>query len=567
MRQTFLNPPCAAALLLLLLTGAVSCGEKELDVTPSEDKGYAEHPILSFRAQDADGRWIDAAIDDVDRNIVFEFRARTDLDNIPCILEVDPGWGARVSPETRDFNLNLSAAQTITVNDGIDDLRYRVSGQLYQQIRGLRGTAGEETVSTAPVGSHMTLKFVNTVSRDALSGVQVQLDLAEDAELVAPLDLSALDLNGKMAEIKVLDKTIGYEKTYTLAATAGSAIETGPGRWEDVSLPWSAAHDVTLPDHIAIYQTTSLSGTAGRTGWAIVITGGRVEGQLKAKADFSPTSRSKVSLALEDNPGHTVFVPYQGPGMWRVSATASNSYISPVVYRNGNFARVPSFGTPPVLGVKDGKAEIRYAWPVDGVLYHFAKPHETPTAADGAPWEVDFAAGGCFMLVQDGANLVGGEDSRSQSNYRQEWTPIPDVHTFITPDWSNWKPLETYMTQRSGRTAIGCTAEGAVVILQTEMLINSHAQPQWTSTTQDGSTVYEVAQALVDMGCTSGALWEENYWNTILLQDGGAYREGNLRGAEFFPHQRRHFLDTTASHQAGDLNDAEFENLYVLMFK
>ena len=413
----------------------------------------------------------------------------------------------------------------------------------------------------------MTARFRETRSRSALEHVKIELTTAPDAVILSPENLDDVNLNGDTVEIHVYDKKAHHEKTYLLGALPGAAIETDAGNWEDVTLPWGRAHSVTLPDHISIYRSTSLHGSSGRIGWAIVVNGGDMEGKLVAKADVS-SGRSKVSLALHDNPDYKIFIPYQGPAVWKkASEESAGTLISPLIYRNAQVARSATFGTRPCIGIKDGKAEIRYACDVSGALYRFNGPLEEPTAADGEPWDVSLAAGGCFMLIQNGQNLLGGEDSRTLSTYRSLWVPYPGSYTFLTPNWSTYQPLDTYLTQRGGRTALGTTEDGSLVIFQTEMLVNTHNQPQWTSTAESGSTVNEVARELLQMGCVSASLWEENYWNIVLLQDGGAYNEGNLYGAEFFHHQRRHYLDATSAHARGDLADAEYENLYVLMIK
>jgi len=550
---------------VVLFSGALSCSEKEIQISTTGNKGYTEKPIHSFKAMDANGEWIDAEIDDNDRNINFRFRAHTSLEEVNCVLDVDPEWGSLIFPESREFVLNLNAAQVITVNDGVDDIRYRVTGEIQEPLRKVSLTAAGETVEVSSISSRIVARFDATRSRSALEHVKVALTMEKDLVLLSPENLDDVDLNGKDVSIHLYDKKTRHEKVYTLSAFPGAAIATGPGNWEDVSVSWSAAHSVALPDHISIYKTTSLHGSAGRTGWAIVVDGGKVGGKLLAKADVE-AGRSKVSLVLKDHPDYMVFIPYQGPGMWRTSANGENTYISPVVWRDGSFARSITFGTRPSLGIKDGKAEIRFAYNIGDVLYSFNGPKEEPKAEDGTPWDADLAAGGCFMLVQNGENLLGGEDSRTLSTYRSLWVPYPETHTFITPNWSNYQPLDTYLTQRGGRVAMGCTAEGSLVIFQTEMLVNTHAQYQWTSTADSGSTVNEVARELVQMGCTSAALWEENYWDIVLMQDGGAYNEGNLYGAEFFHHQRRHYLDASG-HTPGSLYDSEYENLYVLMIK
>jgi len=554
------------AIILVGGGGIFSCSDKEIDISTTGDKGYTDQPIQSFRAQDADGSWIDAEIDEADRNITFRFHSHSTLDQVNCELDVDPKWGTLVFPEERSFTLNLNSAQVITVNDGVDDIRYRVTGEIQEPLLSLRIVVGEDQAQPLSIAPVMHVRMEKERARSALEHAALQMTLENDVVLLSPEDPSDVNLNGAPAEIVIYDKKHNHQKIYTLSVTPAAAVNLDSGGWEDVSVNWAQEHSVELKDHIAIYRTDALHGSSGRIGWAVVVAGSGYDAKLIAKADVE-SGRSKVSLALHDNPDYNVFIPYQGPSMWRTKADGDNTYISPLVWRDGASARTASFGTRPCVGIKAGKAEIRYAFVADNVLYSSASPKDEPVASDGEPWNVDVAAGGCLMLIQNGQNLIGGEDARSFSTYRSLWVPYPDCHTFITTSWSVWKPLDDYLAQRGGRTAIGCTADGSLVIFQTEMLVNTHNQPQWTSTAESGSTVNEVARELLQMGCTSAALWEENYWNIILMQDGGAYNEGNLWGAEFFHHQRRHYLDATDAHSRGQLADNELENLYVLMIK
>lgn len=552
----------------LLVGGCiVSCSDREIQISTTGNKGYTDVPIRSFKALDANGEWVDAEIDEHDRNINFTFRAHSALDSVKCVLDVDPEWGSLVYPETREFKLNLNASQTITVNDGVDDIRYRVTGEIKEFIERIQIQVGAETAEPLAVSPSMTVRLSRTKNRSALEHSKIVLTAGESVVLLSPESLDDVNLNGRGVEIKLYDKHVHCEKTYSLQAVPAACINTSAGNWEDVSLSWSAEHSVTLPDNIAIYKTSSLHGSSGRIGWAVVVAGGSVDGALSVKETYAD---NKVSSVLHANPSYMVFVPYQGVNRWSATAgkytgNTTGDFINPTVWKDGAAVRSGDWGTMPAVGIKDGKAEIRYADIIDGSLYSFETPSLTPNAEDGTLWDADLAAGGCLMLVQDGQNLIGGNDSRSLDIYRNAWTSTPEAEQNLTTAYK-FASLESYLTARTGRTALGCTADGSLVIFQSERLVNMNAANLWYSTKDSGSTANEVARELVDMGCTSGALWEENYWNIVLMQDGGAYNEGNLWGAEFFPHKRRESLGDDGK-TAGTVLDSEFVNLYVLMIK
>ena len=559
--------PFLPAFLLLLL--AYSCSRPEIQISTTGNKGYTDTPIVSFKAMDANGEWINADIDENDRNINFVFRAHSSLEKVTCRIKVDPEWGSLIFPETDEFELNLNAAQVITVNDGVDDIRYRVSGEIAEPLDNIIIEAGSEKASPLSITPEMTVRLTSEKRRSTLEHASITLVKDPSVVLISPEDISDVDLNGKPLQIKVYDKRIHHEKTYTISAIPAASINTGSGSWEDVSVSWGGQeHNINLPDHISIYKTESLHGSPGRIGWAVVLNGGMLSGGLSLKESFPD---NKVSLALHANPDYKVFVPYQGVNRWsntpgKYTGNTTGDYINPLVWTSGTAVRNSNWGSLPTLGIKDGKAEIRYAYVLDGSLYSFAAPSWQPKAQDGMPWDVDMAVSGCLMLVQGGENLIGGTDARSLDIYRNAWTSCPNAEQNLTTAYK-FSSLESYLTARTGRTAIGCTQDGSVVIFQSERLVNMNGANLWYSTPDSGSTANEVARELVEMGCVSGALWEENYWNIVLMQDDGAYHAGNnLWGVDFFPHKRRVSLADDGK-AGGTILDNEFVNLYVLMLK
>ena len=469
--------------------------------------------------------------------------------------------------------LNLTDPKTITVNDGVDDIKYSVIGNIYQLIKGATATAGGKTAVTTLGANSISFKFPDLYDANFLASTKVDFELNDEAELVGTVTSGSvsLDLNRKTQTIKVKDKVSGVERSLEVVARTADVINLEPGSWTDYTSEFAARTGAVVPSSVTVYKTDKLNGQNGRVGYTIAIPAGSVQAKLVAKGELSdPNKNSIVSKVLHDNPDWGVFVPFQCPGVWQWdSGSPEKKYISPIVYKDGKSYRTPGFDgnasrkmCPPVISVIDSKAQIRFAELIDGKIYSFDRFTRTPSAETGSVWDVPFAVSGYFMILYNGENLIGGENTQSYEVYKSEYLMSPDMRCQLTPSWKN-DPINNYMALHAGRVALGVTKKGDLVILQVAMLMNSHNQGQKEHKNKEdvfGSTMFETAEELKRMGCETAMLIDDNYWSCILMQDGGKFNDGPLYGVDFFQHQIRYNLDN-------DKRQSELANLAVLMLK
>ena len=557
---------------------SAACSREKIDVMPSEDPGYAEIALISLEALDGD-KWIRGDIDRDKQTVSFVFHSLESVSSVKLRAELDQEWGTLVTPESTssEFTLDLTSGASITVNDGFDNLKYRISGSVYRLFKSVSATAAEMTVEGSVGGGAIIFNFDKINRFDLLGNAKVKIEMNDEAELLDPAQSEfTLDLNQKRHEISVKDKVSGIVRKYTVYAKIAVNFDMEPGGWVECTTEWIDAKGLVNTDNVTIYKTMRLNGVEGRIGYAQIIPAGAIQARLLAKGECNPVTDSKISQALHNNPDYSIYIPFQCPGVWTWDGASDKKYFSPIVYKDGKSWRTSGFNgdaarklCPPTLTVKDGKAEIRSAQDFnDGKIYSYDSFTKSPTAASGTEWDVPFAVSGNFMILYKGVNLIGEESVAAYDAYCRNCLAGPNMYNDANRSWG-LKPMSEYVGYKAGRVAVGTTEKGDIVILQVAMLMNYHNDAQKEQKKQHdkyGSTMYETARELQQMGCNNAMLLDDNFWSVILMQDGGKFcvpssTAGlNLYGVDFFQHQMRFHLDN-------DKVQTEMDNLAVLMLK
>lgn len=140
---------------------------------------------------------------------------------------------------------------------------------------------------------------------------------------------------------------------------------------------------------------------------------------------------------------------------------------------------------------------------------------------------------------------------------------------FLTPDWGKSVPVTEYDMLHTGRIGVGCTADGALVVLVSEKYVNTHNQGQHTDNGKNGDggdnkglTLYELASVMTGLGCSDAMTVEDYNWSHIVLQD------GTDRGKDlFWTNNRWYITSTNANYGNIKPESSENVNLVVACFK
>lgn len=562
----------------LLLLGAVSCEDKMI-FQIADDPGYVKEPIVGIRALDGD-KWIDGTINQEARTVNFEFHTVSSLENVLCDVELNKDWARMVSPTKTRLKANLKSGFKVTVNDGVDDVSYTISASMFQQIKELKATLGSETITLSLSDNIYSGSFPSAYLASEVKGVDLELVLNDDVQLVSdPEVLKNVDFSdGDGVEFVILDKTVNRKKAFT-AYVNPSDVAKFDDSWTEVTKSWSSQYGINF-GNVRLYKTSNLLGRSGNPGYALTIPAGYVNMKVAEKYIVgSPANDNiKVSAVLRNNRDYVFFLPEAGPGVWHTDGSTANSgyeYYSPLAYgpddkgvtrvlRNDGFGgKKKAFA--PALGIKDGKVSIKPAGAVDGQLYSYSDA----LGGGQTAWDVESAFGGYFQICKDGEALISGEADKFYTLYNAEWRPYGAQMTcFLSYSWKV-DPVTFHDKLHTGRIGVGCTPDGALVILAAEKYVNTHNQGQHTDNGKDGGsndkkglTLYELASVMNSLGCSDAMTVEDYNWSYIVLQD------GTTRGKDlFWTNNRWYITSTNASYGKMKPESSENVNLVVACFK
>lgn len=565
-------------LFSLTLFGAVSC-EDEMVFQIADDPGYVKEPIVGIRALDGD-RWIDGSIDQENRTISFEFHTVSSLDNVLCDVELNKDWAKMVSPARTRLKANLKSGYKITVNDGVDDVSYALSASMFQQVKELKATLGSETIDLSLADNTFSGSFTSAYLASEVKGVDLEIILNNDVQLVtAPEALKNIDFSeGNGVEFVILDKTVNRKRAFTVYASP-SDVAKFDDSWTEVTKAWSSQYGINF-GNVRLYRTSSLLGRSGNPGYALTIPAGYVNMKVAEKNIVgSPANDNiRISAVQRSNRDYVFFLPEAGPGVWHTDGSTANSgyeYYSPLAYgpddkgvtrvlRNDGFGGSKK-AFAPALGIKDGKVAIKPAGAVNGQLYSYSDG----LGNNPASWDVESAFGGYFQICKDGETLISGDADKFYTLYNSEWRPYGAQMTcFLSYTWKV-DPIIFHDKLHTGRIGVGCTPDGALVVLVAEKYVNTHNQGQHTDNGKDGGsndkkglTLYELASVMNGLGCSDAMTVEDYNWSHIVLQDGTA------RGKDLFWTNNRWYITTTnANYGTMKPESSENVNLVVACFK
>ena len=279
---------------------------------------------------------------------------------------------------------------------------------------------------------------------------------------------------------------------------------------------------------------------------------------------------------IYNNLCYTIFISYQGPGdiFYYDGTSATMKYLSPLLYgpdangvtkvlraNDGWDNKVKAYA--PAIAFKDGKVQMKPAITKDGKIYCYSDVK----GSDEQLWDVESAFGGIFHLVHDGEVLISEDTDQALETYVSTWLATPDLKTRLVYDGSKYVPFKTYARYRHPRTIIGCTADGGLVIVSVEKIVDWDNRGRLEDDGHNGIcgdtrgvTMYESAQLMKRLGCSDAMTVEDICWAPVILQDGGEH------GNDLFKTYRRFDLRGDG-HFRAESDNFEFENLVTLCIK
>lgn len=551
-----------------------SCKEKMI-FHLADDPGYVNDPVVAVRALDGD-KWIQGKLDNESKIVSFEFHTASSLEKIVLDVELNKKWAEMVSPAQPSFTANVKSDYKFTVNNGYDDVSYTVKSSMFAQIKQVNATLGQETVTLSSVENSFTGSFPSAFLSEDVKNVNLEVVLNENVELVTdPEKLQGIDFSdGEGREVVVLDKTVGRKKTFMVYANP-SDVANIDASWVEVTRSWGSENAINF-GKVRMYKTEQLNGATGNVGYLFTVPAGHVE--MKAGEKYAvDLSKANISSVVRKFRDYVLFIPQQGPALWHTdgsTATSGYEYYSPLAYgpdakgavkvlRNDGFGGNKKTYAP-ALGIKNGRLEMKPAGAVDGILYCY----DDAKGNGQTPWDVEQAVGGQFQIVKDGVALVTGESDRMLQTYNQDWRAYPDLTCYLTPAWK----LESIMVHdrlRTGRISVGCTADGALIILAVEKFVNTHNQGQHTDNGHNGDgkdtrglTLYELSQMMTKLGCSDAMTVEDYNWSYVVLQD------GSERGKDlFWTNSRWYITSSSADYKKMKPESVEDANLVTLCIK
>lgn len=565
------------AITTLLFVVGVSCTEKEYRFQLADDPGYVEEPVVAVRALDGD-RWIEGNLDKETRTVTFKFHTVASLEDIALDVQLAEDWAQMTSPKTSRFEANLKNGYKFTVNDGVDDISYVINASMFQHIRTVEASFAGEKISLTLSEDSFSGSFASVFLQSDLNGVDIELELDEDAELLtAAEELKGVDFSdGSALKLVVNDKAVGKSKSYYVYVNPSDVVNLGSS-WTEVTKTWQNRYNIQF-GNMRMYTCSNIAGFSGNIGYLFTIPAERVQMKVMEKNDLG-VDLVKMSPAVRNNRDWTLFLCLQGPGVWHIdgsTATSNFTYYSPLAYgpdksNNTRVLRNDGFGGSnkayaPAMALQDGKVSISPAGTADGALYRYADAKGNGQTA----WTPDCAFGGYFQIVKNGNSMISGEGDKFYNIYNSEWRFFGEnLTTFWSPNWGAAAPIVEHDKLRTGRIAVGCTAKGDLVILSVEKFVNTHNQGQNVDLGHNGGsgdtrgvTLYELANAMSAMGCDAAMTVEDYNWSYLLLQD------GSERGKDVFWTNNRWVIDTNnATFGNMKAESAENGNLIVVSFK
>ena len=345
--------------------------------------------------------------------------------------------------------------------------------------------------------------------------------------------------------------------------------------WSDITTVYGQENNVSF-GNIKMYKTENLNGFTGNVAYRFEVPAGKVGMKVEEKwnCDLTTSSERKISGTVRKVRDYTLFIPYQGPADIYRPDGANQVYYNPVIYgpdkdgvtkvlRANDGWNNTTKAYAPAIGIKDGKVQIRPASTKnDGKIYCYSD-----VKGNGEQeWDVESAMGGLFHLVHNGEALISADTDEALDAYCKTWLATPALTTRLI-NGQAWVPLKTYARYRHGRVIVGCTAEGGLVIVAVEKIVDwdntgklEDAGHNGINGDTRGITFYEAAQLMKRLGCSDAMTVEDLCWGHIILQDGGD------RGKDLFKTYRRFDLRGDG-HFRAESDNFEFENLVTLCIK
>ena len=264
-----------------------------------------------------------------------------------------------------------------------------------------------------------------------------------------------------------------------------------------------------IPAGIQVFRTTTPYMTRQMNAYAVVFDPKLVEFKPTHSATFkTPQSfvNDEAGTVLACLNGGFFFTTALSHVQYNGTTAANNvASLNRSVYNGTTSTYYPTRGT---FGLSPTwKPDITWTYKVGNAVYSYptpspndvnAAPQPVPTATGGTLWNVVSAIGGSPVLVKDGiVNVTSVQELADLDN-----------------------------TSQRGRSAIGYTADGKVVLLAIEGG-NTAVSPNVM-----GLTLNELANLMKDMGCVAALNLDGGGSTTLRINNQLTVRPSNTDGAE-----------------------------------
>ncbi|WP_106831443.1 phosphodiester glycosidase family protein [Parabacteroides pacaensis] len=453
-----------------------SCSKDEDN---SDDGGGGQTsatPFTAITAADGDNT-IQATIDDTKKTVTFAFTEADDLTAIPVTFSLGEGYRL-VFPETNPATIDVSASTVVKVNNGKQDIIYRLSGTttamtnyIDEEKIALVGATPVITVNN-PAKS-ITIAYDKTIQMDRVEldlsqalaeGVTVQSEnLVYDFSNSTKVDTVALSYK---------NKTIKYSVKLDVTKFVVNPTSLG---FQDVTTAYSGIPAHTKVYHISNYNLPDISTYLGDMDENPATTATKVDVYI-AVVDMNymnfevVTNGNGQGVNASTTPDRAYEMTQADiilSGEEEQSLIVVNKNIEQITYDNEHQdAGRGAFGID-----ENGKFAINYAFAQGGKVYtvpagnsgHCAEWISNGTAKE---WKVTYAGGGYPTLMKNGIAVKEAEAWENDGSAGSHWdSPYARAIIGITYDYKFIAFVASGVGKNEGIEGIG-TSQGGYIMKQ-----------------------------------------------------------------------------------------------------
>lgn len=472
-----MNAKILNLLMFLCCAGMISCFSScSNDDDPDKGEEPSKTPFISVTAMDG-AKTIEATIDDSKKTIVFAFTEEDDLTAISVTFTVGQGH-TLVFPETNPAKLDLTASTVVKVNNGSQDIIYRISGATTAMTDYINGEKISVVDATPVITVDNPARSITITYDKSVKMNNVELDLskalAEGVSIVSEslvYDFS----NPTIADSLILsykDKRVKYSVKLDVSKFVIDPTSIG---FQDVTTAYSG-----IPSRMKIYHATTwnlpdiktylgdMSENPATTATPVdmyiavidmnymdykVVTNGNGSGVNASTTPDKAYEMTKADLILS--------------GTEEQNLVVIDSKVEQMSYDNENQdAGRGAFGVD-----KNGKFSINYAFAQGGKVYavpagnsrHCAEWISNGIAKE---WSLVYGGGGYPTMMKDGVAVKESEVWDNDGSAGSSWdSPYARTIIGITYDYKLIAFVASGVGKDQGILGIG-TCQGGYVMKQ-----------------------------------------------------------------------------------------------------